>query len=110
MIDYLDGLKVLEEPEIEHHDEADEHLEDEDELALCNEVGLAGLVDEFRDLPHGSVHGKVLELPVDDQTEEQAKQAHEESRLQQRPGVDTAEADLAEVRKDETGLSSCLRR
>ena len=60
--DDLDRREVLQRAEVENHDDADEHLEEQDELALGDQVRLAGLVNQFRDLQHRAVHGQVLEL------------------------------------------------
>ena len=48
--------------EVERDDGADEELEDQQELALLDQVGLARLVDELGDLEHRLVHRQVLEL------------------------------------------------
>ena len=67
------GSKCRQDAEVDDDDGADEHLEQQDELALGDEVGLAGLVDQLGDLLHRLVHGQVLELLVDDQAEGQAR-------------------------------------
>ena len=54
--------------------------EDQDELALGDQVGLAGLVDQLRDLAHRPVDRQVLELAVDDQAEDQPEDADDEAR------------------------------
>src|SRR5271163_4546683 len=69
--EHLDGIKVLEKSEVKHNDGADEGLKDEQEFTLGNEVGLAGLVNEFRDLEHRFVDRHVLELVVNHQTKKQ---------------------------------------
>ena len=59
--DHLDGVEVQQEAEVDDHDRADEELEDQDELALRDQVGLAGLVDQLGDLEHRAVHRQVLQ-------------------------------------------------
>ena len=54
------GGEMLEEPKVNHHDDADEDLENEDELALCNQIGLAGLVDQLGNFTHGFVNRQIL--------------------------------------------------
>src|SRR5271157_595705 len=66
--EYLDGIKVLEKPEVEHDNCADERLEDEQEFTLSDEISLAGLVNEFGDLEHRLMDRHVLELVEDHQT------------------------------------------
>ena len=53
--------------------DGDEDLEDGDELALRDQVGLAGLVDQLRDLAHRPVHRQVLQLVEDDQAEQRCR-------------------------------------
>ena len=65
--------------EVENHDDADEDLEQQDEFALRLQIGLAGLVDQLRDLAHRAVHFELLELDVHDEAEEQAEDADDES-------------------------------
>ena len=42
--------------------DGDEDLEDQDELALRDQIGLAGLVNQLGDLEHRPVHRQVLQL------------------------------------------------
>src|SRR6266542_2979169 len=67
--------EMLQRTEVEDHDDADEQLEKQDELTLRDQVCLARLINELRDLEHGPVHRQVLELRVDDEAEHQAQQA-----------------------------------
>ena len=68
----LQRVHVLEHAEVDHHDGADEELEEKDELALRDEIRLAGLVNELRDVPHRLVHRQVLEPGEDHQAEREA--------------------------------------
>ena len=79
--------------------EADEDLEDQDELALRDEIRLAGLVDQLGDLEHRPMHGQRLELREDHEAEGEAEQRDDQPAHQQRVAVDTAEElHLREVR------------
>ena len=62
----IDDLRELEagQPEVEDDHDADEALEDQQELALLDQVGLAGLVDELRDVGHRLVHRQLLHAGV----------------------------------------------
>ena len=51
-------------PEVGDHHRADEELEDQQELALLNQVGLARLVDELGDVGHRLVDRQVLDRVV----------------------------------------------
>ena len=79
-------------PEVRGDDGADEQLEDQQELALLQQVGLAGLVDQLRDLPHRLVHRHVLELRVDHEAEGEPERADDQAGEQQRVTVDAEEA------------------
>ena len=70
---------MLEHAEIEHHDDADEDLEQENELALRHQIRLAGLVDQFRDFAHRRVHRQIFRLREHHQAEEQPEDADTES-------------------------------
>ncbi len=61
---------MLEVAEVKDDDDADETLEDQEEFALREEVGLTGFPDEFGDFPHGFVHGEVAKLHVGDEAEQ----------------------------------------
>ena len=56
--------------EIGDDDDRYEGPKDEDELALGDQVGLAGFVNEFGDLAHGAMDRQVLELHVNRQSEQ----------------------------------------
>ena len=66
-------------------------------LPCCSEVGLAGLVDQLRDLPHRLVHHHVLELRVDHEAEGEPERADHQAGEQQRVTVGAEEAHGAQV-------------
>ena len=90
--------------EVDHHDDADEGFEDEDELALGEEVRLAGLPDQLRHLEHGPVYRQPLELPVDAQAEDEAESADDQACVEQLAAGHPEEMDRVEVGQDELGL------
>src|SRR5262249_11707787 len=65
----------------------------------------AGLVDQLGDLAHAAVHGKVLELAIDDEPEHEPEHADAEAEEQQRVPVDSQERDLREVGDDQVDLA-----
>src|SRR5450432_1828231 len=104
---HLERLEVAQDAEVDRDDGADEDLEQEDELALRDEVRLAGLVDELRDLEHGLVDRHAAQLPKDYEAEDEAEQAHDEAAREQRAARQAAqEAHLAEVRQDQARLAA----
>ena len=70
---------ALEDAVVDDDDGADEEPQQAEELRLREEVGLARLVDELRDLEHRLVHGRVLELRVDDEPEDDAERRDDEA-------------------------------
>ena len=80
MITTSHRLEPEEDAEVEDDDEPDEDLEDEEELALRDQIRLAGLVDQLRDLPHRRVDGQGLDALEDDEPEDQAQYAHDRAR------------------------------
>jgi hypothetical protein len=99
---------VLEHAEVKDHDHADEDLEEQDELALRNQVGLAGLVDQLRDVEHRLVDGQVLQLREDRHAERESQDTHDQAGHQERAAVDAMEVDRAEIRKNEVGFAACV--
>ena len=93
-------------PEVEDHDHADEDLEDQDELALGDEVGLAGLVDQLRHFAHRRVDRQILQLREDEQTEPEAERADDETAHEQRAPVHAVKVDGRQIRQDEIRLAA----
>ena len=91
------GLEPEQDAEVEDDDEPDEDLEDQEELALRHEVRLARLVDQLRDLPHGRVHGQLLDAAEDDEPEDQPQDAHDQPAEEERPPVHAHQRDRPDV-------------
>jgi hypothetical protein len=99
---------VLQDAEVEHHDHADEHFEQQDELALRDQVRLARLVNELGYLEHRPVHRHVAQPGEDDHAERQAEDADDEPRQQERPAVDALKGFRGQIGKNEIGLASTM--
>ena len=84
------GVHVIaaQEPEVRDHHGRDAHPQDQDELALRQQVSLAGLVDEVRHLQHGLVYGQLLELHVNHQPEGDAQRGQRQADREQLVPVD----------------------
>ena len=102
----------VEHTEIQHDDDGDEDLENGEELALRDQIGLAGLVNQLRDLAHRPVHRQVLQLVEDDQTEQHAQRRHAEADHEQHSAVVAAHVDGAQIGQHQVGFaaSPSLRR
>jgi len=96
-----------EDAEVDGRDCADEDEEFGEELALLDHVGLAGGVDEFRDVEHALVDGEAFELEVDDQAEDEAEDGDDKAGQEQVVPADggVEELDVVEVGDDEVGLA-----
>ena len=91
---HANGLELQQHPKVQDDDHGDEALQQQQEFALRHQVGLAGFIDQFGDLPHGAVHRQVLQPRVDDQAEEQAEDAEGNAGGQQPVPVHAEELDL----------------
>ncbi len=107
--DDLHRREVPQHAEVEDHDDADEDLEQEDELALGHEVGLARLVNQLGDLEHRRVHRHVAQPPEDRHAEHQTEHADQKAAHQQRATVDAHERLGAEVGQHEVCFAATLR-
>ena len=110
MIGDLQRVHVLEHAEVDHHDRADEELEEQDELALRDQIRLAGLVNELGDVPHRLVHRQVLEPREDHEAEREPAQAHDQARHQQGAAVDAMEVHGAEIGQHQVRFTARVAR
>ena len=102
--------EMLQHVEVEDHDHADEQLQQQDELALRDQVGLARFVDQFGDLVHRSMHRQVAQLHEDDHAEHQAEQRDEQADGQQRAAAVALEVDLTEVGQNQVRFTARVPR
>ena len=110
MIATLSARHVPQPAEVDDDDGADEELEQQDELALGDQVGLAGLVDQLRDLAHRAVHGHVLELVVGHDPEHETQNAHHQPAEEERVTVGPQEGLRREVGDDQVRFARGRRR
>ena len=92
--------------EVQHDHDGDEDPQEQQELALREEVGLAGLVNQLGDFAHGAVHRQVLQAAVNGQSEDQSENAKQNSDRQQLVPVDAKKGDLREVGKFQARLAA----
>ena len=92
---------------VQHDDHGDECFQDQDELALRDQVGFAGFIDQLGNFTHRAMNRQVLELHVDHQAKEQAKRAEDQSNGKQLGAVDAIqERNLAQVRQLQIGFTA----
>ena len=107
---HRDGLagNRSEDAEVQNDDDGDEDPEQHEELALREEVGFAGFVDEFGDVAHRAMHGQIFEAAIDDQAESKSEDAEEDAEQEQLVAVDAEKRDRGEVRELEVRFASGL--
>src|SRR5689334_11056831 len=76
--------QMLQNAKVENDDHGNESFKYQDELALRDQIGLAGLIDQLRDFTHGAMHGRILQLHIDDQPEQATQSAEDQADFQQR--------------------------
>src|ERR1700757_1519149 len=103
---------MLQITEVENDDGPDEEFQNDKELYLRDQVCLAGLVDQFRDLEHRLVYREVFQLVVNDNAEHETERNNNKAVDQEVMAVDCTakEGSLAEIWDDEVGFASRLRR
>ena len=80
---YFRRFVVTQHAEIQHDDGSDENPKQKEKLALIDEVGLAGFVDQLRNFAHRAMHGQILKPHVNRHAECEAKKAEKNSPDQQ---------------------------
>ena len=88
----------------------DERPEDGDELPLGDQVGLAGFVDELRDLEHRPVDRELADLHVLDESEDHPANADDQSKQEQIVTGHPEEVHRAEVGDLQLRLARPRRR
>ena len=91
---------------VDSDNDRDKGPQQHQELALRDEVGLAGFVDQFRDLSHGAVHGQILQAHEDDHAETEAENAEEQANHEETMAVDSEEGDRGKVGEFEGRLAA----
>ncbi len=76
---------------VEHDDGGNEGPQQHQELALRDQIGFAGFVNQFRDFAHGAVHGQVLQTHENHHAEAEAENAEQKPDHQQAVSVHTEE-------------------
>ena len=92
--------------EVHDDDGADEAEQDQEQLALLDHVGFAGLVNQLGDLRHRAVHRQVLHVRVAQQTEEQSQDADHQAREQDLMPGEAEEVALIEVGQPKVHLAT----
>src|SRR4029077_17966154 len=93
------GLIFQEQAKIEHDDDCDESLEQEDEFSLSNQVRLARLVNQLGDFVHRSMHGKIFQALINGSAKGQAENAEEDAEEEQFVAVHAEKIHLREIGK-----------
>src|SRR5690349_6429687 len=92
--------------EVESHDYGNKDPKHCKKLALRDQIGLAGLIDQLGDLAHRAVDRQILQLKIDRKSEQETEDAEDESDQQQRVAVHAEEIDSGEIRKTKTRFAT----
>ena len=84
---------------VEDDDGGNEGPQQHQELALGDQIGLAGFVNQFRNFAHGTMHGQVLQPHEDDHAKAEAEDAEQQPNRQQTMAVHAEERDRRKVRQ-----------
>ena len=85
--------------EVHRDDDRDKRPQQHQELALCDQISLAGLINQFRDFAHGAMYGQVLQPHEDRHAEAEAEDAKQQPDHQQPMPVDAEERNRRKVRQ-----------
>src|SRR5882724_10058504 len=100
------GRDRSQESEVGHDNNRDEHPQQHDELALRDQVGLASLIDQLRDVAHRLMNSQIFELQVDAKSKEKSEKAEQQADHQQIVAVHAQKINLRQVGKSEVRLTS----
>ena len=106
--DHSHGFKLEQHAEVKNDDDGDESFEDQNELALGDQVGFASLVNQFRDLAHRLVHRQLLQVHVDREAKQQTEHADHQTEQQQRVPIDSQEFHLRQIGQFQVRLAARL--
>ena len=84
-------------PKYRDDDAGDEDPENDQELALRQQVGLAGLVDQLGDLAHGRVDGEIAKPGIHHEAEDEAERGDAHTEHQERAPSNPEERHCGEV-------------
>ena len=111
---HLRHVHLLDPTEVGNDDDRDERLQDQQELALREHVGLAGLVNQLADLGHRAVDRQAANPSLDDRAEHQTANADEQAPSEQGPARDAADkagqCRVAEIGQRQIGLTDMMGR
>ena len=96
---------------VDHDHRGDEGPEHQQESPLLDQVGLAGFVNQVRDLGHGPMHRKLTQIHIRDEPEAQSQHAYPHPDEEEQPAGNPAHrAHARQVRQYDicfTSVHSC---
>src|SRR5437588_454613 len=100
-----DGMQKAEVAEDHHRDESPQN---QNELSLRHQIGLAGLVDQLRDIAHGLVDGKVLQIQINSQSKHQSGKAERQANQKQVVAIHAQERNRRQIGQLQAGFAARL--
>ena len=92
--------------EVHRDNDRNESPEQNNELALRDEIRLARLIDQFGNFAHRTMNRQVLQLHIDRQAEQQPADAKQQSDHQQGVPVNAEKIHARQIRQCQVGFSS----
>src|SRR5581483_251905 len=104
----LHEVEMLQVAKVEDNDDPDKNFQNDQELDLGHQICFARFVDQLRAFEHRSVHGKILQLAVNDNAENQPERDNDEAIEKQVVAVNGAaeERRLAQIGNQQIRFSS----
>src|SRR4029077_4240681 len=96
---HAEGVHMQQHAEVEHDDHGDEGLEQDQKLALRDQIGFAGVIDQLGNLAHGAVHRQILQALIDGQTKNQPEDAKKNPEKEELMTIDAEKVYLGEIGK-----------
>ena len=101
----LPVIRLAQGAEVDPDHDGDEHPEQDQEMALLGQVGLAGLPDQLGDVLHRLVGGQLADLEEDDEAEEQTQAADDQAQGKKECRPTCRGTDVAQVGQDQARLA-----
>ena len=98
------SAEVQQHGEIGEDDDRNERPQQEQELALVEQIGLAGLPDQLRNLEHRSMRGQAFQVNVHEEAENHAQNTGQRPEHEQAVAVHAEEVNLSQIRKLQIGF------
>ncbi len=106
--DHFQGAEVEQHGEVRQDHNRNEGPEEQEELTLVDQIGLAGLPNQLRHFQHGLMRGHFLQMEVNDQAEDHSQNAKCGAPQEQLVAIHAKKLHLRQIRQLQIGFASNL--